>query len=157
MLFPEDENMMASSELLRTIRFPKNFMYLTNQLPKPSYNEEVDEDFIENIKSSTLPFKPKPKNSAESLLNRVSLSRSKANTAGKHSDLSERIGSNSSASKQSKNMSRAKNIMKTNLSKKEGAPQIKYKDIIKGNNNLIIKTKKVRFIIYFYLGGYIKE
>jgi len=116
-LFPESEQFLESSELLKTIRFPKNFMYLTNQLPKPSYEEEVDEDFTENIKASTLPFKQKVNKSSESLANRGTLSRSKANTASKNSIISERMGSQSSVSKHSKNTSKAQIIMKNNLSK----------------------------------------
>ncbi|CAI2360519.1 unnamed protein product [Moneuplotes crassus] len=141
-LFPESEQFLESSELLKTIRFPKNFMYLTNQLPKPSYEEEVDEDFTENIKASTLPFKQKVNKSSEPLANRGTLSRSKANTASKNSIISERMGSQSSVSKHSKNTSKAQIIMKNNLSKKEISPKMKYKNIVKNQNNLSIKSKK---------------
>lgn len=141
MLFPENQEMMESSELLKTIRFPKNFMYLTNQLPKPSYDEEVDEDFIENIKSSTLPFKPKSKKSTESLINRVAVSRSKVHTGSKHSDISERLPTHSSASKQSRNISKAHSIMKSNLSSKKDSSNLNYKEILKNHNNLIVKSK----------------
>ena len=49
--FPDQKSEFESSELLKTIYFPKNLMYLTNQLPKPSYNDDdVDEDFEEHIK-----------------------------------------------------------------------------------------------------------
>lgn len=44
-----------TNELLKTIIFPKNLMYLTDQLPVPTYDD--DDDFNEQIKSSTLPFK----------------------------------------------------------------------------------------------------
>lgn len=48
--FPEYEDLSENCELLKTIRFPKNIMYLTSQLPKPSYDETVDEDFDEQMK-----------------------------------------------------------------------------------------------------------
>lgn len=49
-LFPEENNGFNSeSILLQTIRCPKNLLYLTDRLPKPSYEDEDmfdDDDFI---------------------------------------------------------------------------------------------------------------
>jgi len=36
-LFPNDEFYESQSSLLNTIRVPKNLLYLTDRLPKPSY------------------------------------------------------------------------------------------------------------------------
>ena len=36
-LFPQDEFYDSQSSLLNTIRVPKNLLYLTDRLPKPSY------------------------------------------------------------------------------------------------------------------------
>ncbi|CAI2360818.1 unnamed protein product [Moneuplotes crassus] len=141
-LFPDSDNILGSNELLKTIRFPKNFMYLTNQLPKPSYDEEVDEDFSENIKCSTLPSKVKVKRSTESLINQRSSSRSKVHTSSKNSIFSERRGSPSTASKQSRNVSKAKSIMRNNLSKKEKIPHKRYKDIVKSNHKALRNKKE---------------
>lgn len=37
-LFEEDEE-LGQSELLKTIKIPKNFMYLSNRLPNPAYDK----------------------------------------------------------------------------------------------------------------------
>lgn len=37
--FPNDFMYASQSSLLKTIRVPKNLMYLTDRLPKPNYNE----------------------------------------------------------------------------------------------------------------------
>jgi len=37
-LFPQDEFYDSNSSLLNTIRVPKNLLYLTDRLPKPSYD-----------------------------------------------------------------------------------------------------------------------
>ena len=37
-LFPEDQE-QDQSELLKTIRMPKNLMYLSNRLPNPTYDK----------------------------------------------------------------------------------------------------------------------
>ena len=39
--FPEeaDDNSTEASDLLKTIVFPRNFMNLTDKLPKPSYDD----------------------------------------------------------------------------------------------------------------------
>lgn len=37
-LFPQDTFYESQSSLLNTIRVPKNLLYLTDRLPKPSYN-----------------------------------------------------------------------------------------------------------------------
>lgn len=81
--FPGQDDDFQNSELLKTIVFPKNLMYLTSQLPKPSYDEdeEVDVDFEEHIKSSTLPHKPRKKRSDDFSNQRV-LSRAKASKEG---------------------------------------------------------------------------
>lgn len=41
MYFPEelDDNSTEASDLLKTIVFPKNFMNLTDKLPKPTYED----------------------------------------------------------------------------------------------------------------------
>ena len=54
--FQENMYDAETNELLKTIIFPKNLMYLTDQLPVPTY-EDDDDDFNEHIKSSTLPHK----------------------------------------------------------------------------------------------------
>jgi NIMA (never in mitosis gene a)-related kinase len=36
-IFPHDEFYESQSSLLNTIRVPKNLLYLTDRLPKPSY------------------------------------------------------------------------------------------------------------------------
>jgi NIMA (never in mitosis gene a)-related kinase len=36
-LFPEDQFYDSYSQLLSTIRVPKNLLYLTDRLPKPNY------------------------------------------------------------------------------------------------------------------------
>ena len=101
--FPDQQKMIESNELLKTIRFPKNLMYLTHQLPKPSYDDgDVDEDFISLTK-----------NNSESPLEKRGFSRSKAYTNNrKSSDTTERIGTHSSIRKPSRDLARAKKIMK---------------------------------------------
>lgn len=39
-LFPEDPFNDSHSQLLNTIRVPKNLLYLTDRLPKPMYESE---------------------------------------------------------------------------------------------------------------------
>jgi len=39
-LFPESED-KEKSELLKTIRLPKNLMYLSNRLPIPTYEKNT--------------------------------------------------------------------------------------------------------------------
>ena len=151
-LFPEQADQIESSELLKTIRFPKNLMNLTNQLPKASYDQEINEDFIDQIKSSTLPRKPKPKKSSDSLFNSRAVSRSKLNTGSKNSEISDRIGTQNSASKPSRKMNRAKEIMKNNLANIERSlAQVKYRDILKKTNNSVVKkrVKKVLLLIIY--------
>jgi hypothetical protein len=48
-LFPNDEFYQSQSSLLNTIRVPKNLLYLTDRLPKPSYEsptvkKKIDEE-----------------------------------------------------------------------------------------------------------------
>jgi hypothetical protein len=82
--FPDQADVISNSELLKTIVFPKNLMYLTDQLPRPSYedDEQVDADFEEHVKWATLPHKPYKKRSSK-LSNVHILSRSKASTREK--------------------------------------------------------------------------
>mmetsp|Transcript_4076 Transcript_4076/g.3404 ORF Transcript_4076/g.3404 Transcript_4076/m.3404 type:complete len:292 (+) Transcript_4076:421-1296(+) len=136
--FPKQENMIESSELLRTIKFPKNLMYLTHQLPKPSYEEEsVDED-----------FRSLKKKSSESLIEKRGISRSKAYTNGKSSDTTERIGTNSSISKPSRKLNRAKKIMKNNLAKAEiSLAKYNYRDLIRKQTNSVSKKRRPEEIL----------
>jgi len=114
--------MIESNELLKTIIFPKNLMYLTDQLPKPSYDDDdVDEAFDEHIKCSTLPHKPKKKISDIYSNHRV-LSRSKLSTQGKQTEKVTNY-SRSSNSKGSRDHSQARSIMKNN-----------YKELLKKHN-----------------------
>ena len=39
-LFPEDSFYDSQSQLLSTIRVPKNLLYLTDRLPKPMYKDQ---------------------------------------------------------------------------------------------------------------------
>lgn len=118
------------SELLKTIIFPKNLMYLTDQLPVPSYDDD-DDDFESQVKSSTLPHK---KHSGK-FDNRKLLSRSKLNSGQKKSenmdyDHLENL-SKSSKSKRSKDYSQAKQVMKNNLAHIESsASKVNYKDVL---------------------------
>jgi hypothetical protein len=131
MYFPEYEDTIEDCELLKTIRFPTNFMYLTSQLPKPSYDETVDEDFDEKIKCTTLPYKPKNKRSDNFGKQRL-LSRSKISTGGRKSQESDRKQSSNSISKPSRDLTQAKRIMKNNLAKIDcGVAKVNYRDIIK--------------------------
>ena len=69
-LFPND-NFEANeqNELLNTIRIPKNILYLSDRLPKPSYiSDQNEEDARRNTAGQSLPFissqkKPKQKKS----------------------------------------------------------------------------------------------
>jgi hypothetical protein len=57
-LFPND-NFEANeqNELLNTIRIPKNILYLSDRLPKPSYiSDQNDEDARRNTAGQSLPF-----------------------------------------------------------------------------------------------------
>jgi hypothetical protein len=46
-LFPTDEFNESQSSLLNTIRVPKNLLYLTDRLPKPSYESPTQKRKIE--------------------------------------------------------------------------------------------------------------
>ena len=53
-IFPTDEFYDSHSSLLNTIRVPKNLLYLTDRLPKPSYEspkKRIDEE--EKIRRKT--------------------------------------------------------------------------------------------------------
>jgi serine/threonine protein kinase len=141
--FPDQEEELDNNELLKTIVFPKNLMYLTDQLPKPSYeDDEIDEGFEEHIKWSTLPHKPNKKYSEN--FSRV-LSRSKLSTQGKRSEQATSEYTNmenksrSSHSKGSKNISQAQQIMKNNLN---------YQEMIKKHN---VKNHKILDVVWLLI------
>lgn len=124
--FPNSQIDDESNELLKTIIFPKNIMYLTDQLPTPCYEEEYE--FDEKRKTSTIPNKRSQK-----AKNRKILSRSKLSSISKRSDkdLAYEIDTNS-ASNDKSDLSKAKKIMQSNLAKLEGKKsKINYRDIIK--------------------------
>lgn len=52
------ETATSISQLLRTIRMPKNLHYLTDRLPKPNYFREMDIHDRTNSKAPTSPDKP---------------------------------------------------------------------------------------------------
>lgn len=75
-LFPQDEFYDSQSSLLNTIRVPKNLLYLTDRLPKPSYEspqqyrKKLEEEerrrkthdagnMLPEIKQQQIPKKPK--------------------------------------------------------------------------------------------------
>ncbi len=45
--FPQDEFYDSQSSLLNTIRVPKNLLYLTDRLPKPTYESPTQKRKIE--------------------------------------------------------------------------------------------------------------
>jgi NIMA (never in mitosis gene a)-related kinase len=47
-LFPNDEFYESQSSLLNTIRVPKNLLYLTDRLPKPSYESPTQKKWIDD-------------------------------------------------------------------------------------------------------------
>jgi NIMA (never in mitosis gene a)-related kinase len=128
MYYPEDRSGTDSNELLKTIIFPKNLMYLTDQLPTPWYEDyEIDE----KRKTSTLPMKHSRK-----VNNRKILSRSKISSGTKQSDndLNSDFDKISSGSNPI-DLSKAKKIMRNNLSKGESKrSKVDYKGIIKKQN-----------------------
>jgi len=52
-LFPTDLFYESESNLLNTIRVPKNLLYLTDRLPKPTYDSPKKREDEERIKRKT--------------------------------------------------------------------------------------------------------
>ena len=53
-LFPEEDQFYNSqTDLLNTIRVPKNLLYLTDRLPKPNYDSKKLKDEDEKLKRKT--------------------------------------------------------------------------------------------------------
>lgn len=53
-LFPHDEFYDSQTSLLNTIRVPKNLLYLTDRLPKPTYNSPGKKtDDMEKLRRKT--------------------------------------------------------------------------------------------------------
>lgn len=116
--FPESTLDLESNELLKTIVFPKNLMYLTDQLPTPCYDEDESNEFNESIKASTLPHKKASNKRTSSKL--LSRSKKSSGTRGSMHDneyeYAETI-SKSSKSRKSRDKSQIRQIMNNNLAK----------------------------------------
>jgi hypothetical protein len=53
-LFPEEDQFYNSqTDLLNTIRVPKNLLYLTDRLPKPNYDSKKLKEEDEKLKRKT--------------------------------------------------------------------------------------------------------
>jgi hypothetical protein len=53
-LFPaEDQFYDSQTDLLNTIRVPKNLLYLTDRLPKPNYDKKQLKEHDEKLKRKT--------------------------------------------------------------------------------------------------------
>lgn len=109
--FPETVYGSENNELLKTILFPKNIMYLTDQLPVPCYDDYYE--FDEKRKTTTISNKRSQKSN-----NRKILSRSKISSGTKQSDkdLNSELEKMSLGSNPI-DLSKAKKIMMNNLSK----------------------------------------